>query len=1288
MSSVAASLGSIDVDVGANLDRLLQGFREAEAAARRFDERMARRRPPASGGAGGGAGPNPAAARSADQLAASERRLAEALDRAGASADRFGRRITDAGSRSSRAAREVDSSSQSIRRTLMASASVITAAFGLNELKNLADGYTRFTNQLKVAGIASSDLGGKQEELFAIAQRYGVELESIGTLYGRVTLAGKELGASQQEVGRFTTGVAAALKIQGGAASESKGALLQLSQALGAPMIQAQEFNSILDGARPIIQAVANGIDKYGGSIAKLRADVIAGNVTSKDFFQGFLKGSAQLEQQATQANLTIGASFTTLFNALGKYIGEADKSWGATNAISAGIKALAGNLNVIMPILAAIAIAIGTRYVAAAGRMVASSALVQAALFAIQARAAGAATTMEALAFAGGVAGRSLLAAFGGPLGVAILAIAGAVYYFHQRQEAANAEIKAFNDHTDEANKILHEEATRAGTAAAAVKALGKDHQTATGYVTSFAGATGDAADALHRQAEEAKNARLALIDLAIQNAKDDKAAADKTEADSRQSEQSVARFGYFPENSTHADAVRRSKAAQDRIDKLTVARGNVANESAEDRYKREHPNWATQGRDLNAEIAQKRDQLLVAQRNGNAELQRQLLDEIKLRQRIIELMKTGLTLENAEAQANAEKIKAPRATEDGGVAFRRPVAGGRITGDLGEQRPNHKHAGIDIAVPVGTPVSAAAGGTVIETGTLPGYGNVIIIDHGRGMTTRYAHLSKISVTKGQAVDAGEQIGLSGGAKGAPGAGNSQGPHLHYEARKGGKPVNPLGTYAIDEVDSANTAERLAQERLRNDEAFGAELSKTNDDILAARQAELVNEDAIEEAQRARIRADAEADIAKTKSKGERGEYTPDQVAQLNKAREELRDLQLAAVDSRAKQRLANEALKTAEAQHDREMEILQAQEDMATTAAERRAIERRILAAQREYERQVLQATIDNPYTKPLDRQLAQSSLNGLDKRYEGKIGAVNNQTRDDLLGTSSGTGKYAQRDEIEKLRKESEDKLAIVQEALDARIILEEEAAARRVEIENETHDKILALETARKEVLITAAQSTADSLAGIAEQTLGKQSMIYKAMFAVSKAFAIADSIIKIQQALASATASLPFPANLPVIAMVAAEGASIISSIMSVGAAFQGGGYTGNMGTNTVAGVVHGQEFVAHAAATRKYRPILEDMNAGRDPTARLQSAANENGGGLGGGGGGSRPINVKLQNFAAGVSHTVKQGLTRDEVIIIAREEAPKAVAGELERPNSRVRKSLQRNTTARGRKS
>ena len=99
------------------------------------------------------------------------------------------------------------------------------------------------------------------------------------------------------------------------------------------------------------------------------------------------------------------------------------------------------------------------------------------------------------------------------------------------------------------------------------------------------------------------------------------------------------------------------------------------------------------------------------------------------------------------------------------------------------------HLHAGIDIAAPgiKNTPAFASKGGTVIYAGPLASYGNLVVIDHGDGIETRYAHLNRIDVTTGQTVNIGQQIGLIGST------GDSSGPHLHFEIRVNGKPYNPL---------------------------------------------------------------------------------------------------------------------------------------------------------------------------------------------------------------------------------------------------------------------------------------------------------------------------------------------------------------------------------------------------------------------------------------------------------------------------------------------------------------
>lgn len=112
-------------------------------------------------------------------------------------------------------------------------------------------------------------------------------------------------------------------------------------------------------------------------------------------------------------------------------------------------------------------------------------------------------------------------------------------------------------------------------------------------------------------------------------------------------------------------------------------------------------------------------------------------------------------------------------------------PVNGAVVSG-FG-MRWGRLHEGIDITAPTGTPIWAAAAGTVIHAGWLGGYGNLVVVDHGNGLATAYAHSSAILVAVGQQVAQGETIALVGST------GNSSGPHLHFEVRVNGVAVDPL---------------------------------------------------------------------------------------------------------------------------------------------------------------------------------------------------------------------------------------------------------------------------------------------------------------------------------------------------------------------------------------------------------------------------------------------------------------------------------------------------------------
>ena len=166
------------------------------------------------------------------------------------------------------------------------------------------------------------------------------------------------------------------------------------------------------------------------------------------------------------------------------------------------------------------------------------------------------------------------------------------------------------------------------------------------------------------------------------------------------------------------------------------------------------------------------------------------------------------------------ARSLSVPRETEPAAGALPQTpahAAGRRVSVDLGAVRVAHKerppaapawvnpnpsgavtscfgprwgrlHAGVDLAAPSGTPIVAAGAGVVVRAGPADGYGNAVLIDHGNGYLTHYGHLATITVTEGQGVAAGRQVGTEGST------GHSTGPHLHFEVHQGRyqNPVEP----------------------------------------------------------------------------------------------------------------------------------------------------------------------------------------------------------------------------------------------------------------------------------------------------------------------------------------------------------------------------------------------------------------------------------------------------------------------------------------------------------------
>ncbi len=260
-----------------------------------------------------------------------DRRFRAMEDRAKQASDKMSRNFANAGAGIANVAKGIGA----------AFAGIVSA----KAAQDLLDSSVKIQNQLKITGLAGKDLTKVYDALFDSAQRNATPLEALVTLYSRTSGAAKDLGASQKDLLKFTDGISLAMRVSGQSAAESAGALLQLSQALGGGKIQAEEYNSLLDAGRPILQAVASGMVEAGGSISNLTRLVKDGEVSSQAFFRAFLAGMPVLQSQVASSGSTISGAFVRLQNVLIDTARRLDQSSDASRQFAGVIDQVASEI-------------------------------------------------------------------------------------------------------------------------------------------------------------------------------------------------------------------------------------------------------------------------------------------------------------------------------------------------------------------------------------------------------------------------------------------------------------------------------------------------------------------------------------------------------------------------------------------------------------------------------------------------------------------------------------------------------------------------------------------------------------------------------------------------------------------------------------------------------------------------------------------------------------------------------------------------------------------------------
>jgi len=238
----------------------------------------------------------------------------------------------------------------------------VAAALQIGQIAAYSDAWKGVNNSLATSITSTQSLFKAQSDVVRIAQEARSPLEQVAKLYGGISAASTDLGASQNDIAKFTELASKAITVQGSSTAEAAGSLLQLRQAIGGSVIQAQEFNSLIDGARPLLEAVSKGSDRFKGSVNKLREEVRKGTVTSKEFFEAALKGADIIDKRFAKATVTLASSLTLARNNAIKFVGTNEDISRTMTFAGDAVVALSENLDLLVIAAATTASIYGAR--------------------------------------------------------------------------------------------------------------------------------------------------------------------------------------------------------------------------------------------------------------------------------------------------------------------------------------------------------------------------------------------------------------------------------------------------------------------------------------------------------------------------------------------------------------------------------------------------------------------------------------------------------------------------------------------------------------------------------------------------------------------------------------------------------------------------------------------------------------------------------------------------------------------------------------------------------------
>ena len=320
------------------------------------------------------------------------------------------------------------------------------AGFGVNQLKGFADGYTEIQNKLRLVEGASISSSKGLNNVFDIALKTNQSINATSGVYQRFAQNAETLKISQAQIASLTETVSKAVAVSGASAGAADAALTQFGQALGSGILRGDEFNSVMEQTPGLARAIATGL---GVTTGELRNMAKEGKLTMDVLVPALERAKTSVDDQFNTRILTISAAFENLNTSAVKWIGELDKSTGASEAFAKAIDEIAKHLTIVASLAA------GAGVIWSVGKIrtwITASIQASAAMSAQAAATRNLTAAQQALTTSGKGLGGAL-GFVGGPLGLLTLGLSAGVGVFldyQQKTEAARQELLSFADSLD----------------------------------------------------------------------------------------------------------------------------------------------------------------------------------------------------------------------------------------------------------------------------------------------------------------------------------------------------------------------------------------------------------------------------------------------------------------------------------------------------------------------------------------------------------------------------------------------------------------------------------------------------------------------------------------------------------------------------------------------------------------------------------------------------------------------------------------------------------------------